>query len=77
MKTSDNDHIFKIVVRDFGSIHLSLGLLGNISFFIGSVLFLPRFELYKTIGVWLFIVGAFFMMIGSIGRLLVDVWKDV
>lgn len=64
----------KLLVRDFRWVHLSLGLLGNISFFAGSVLFLPAFEQYKTVGVWLFIVGAFLMTIGSLGQLLVDIW---
>ncbi|MCD1636447.1 YrhK family protein [Martelella mediterranea] len=53
--------------------HLSLGLLGNIGFFVGSIFFLPSLEQYKTLGVWLFIVGSFFMLIGALGRLLVDV----
>ncbi|HKK31546.1 MAG TPA: YrhK family protein [Alphaproteobacteria bacterium] len=66
----------RILVRDYGWVHLSLGLFGNIAFFVGSVLFLPRFEPIQTIGVWLFIVGAFFMAIGSLGRLLLSLWWD-
>lgn len=27
-------------------------------------------------GVWMFIVGSFGMMIGAIGRLLVDIWSE-
>lgn len=65
----------QVLVQDYGWIHLSLGWLGNGAFFIGSVLFLPQFEPYKTIGVWLFIVGAFFMWIGSTGRVLVSFWE--
>lgn len=72
----DGRHLLKIIVQDFGWIHHSIGLFGNINFFFGSVLFLPSFEAYKTIGVWMFIVGAFLMMIGAIGRLLVDVWEE-
>lgn len=66
----------KILVRDYGWVHLSLGLFGNIAFFVGSIRFLPRFEPIQTIGVWLFIVGAFFMAIGSLGRLLLSLWFD-
>jgi hypothetical protein len=66
----------RTLVQDYGWVHLSLGLLGNISFFVGSILFLPRFEPVQTIGVWLFIVGAFFMAVGSLGRLLVSLWSD-
>lgn len=69
-------HPIKILVQDYAWIHLGLGLFGNVSFFVGSILFLPSFEPYKTLGVWLFIVGAFFMMIGSLGKLLVDIWEE-
>lgn len=68
-------HPIRTLVQDFGWIHLSLGLLGNATFLAGSILFLPAFEPWKTTGVWLFIVGAFLMAIGSLGRLLVDVWE--
>lgn len=64
----------QVLVEDYGWIHLSLGWMGNAAFFIGSILFLPQFEAYKTIGVWLFIVGAFLMWIGASGRVLVSLW---
>lgn len=64
----------QVLVEDYGWIHLSLGWMGNAAFFFGSILFLPQFEAYKTIGVWLFIVGAFLMWIGSSGRVLVSLW---
>lgn len=66
----------KTLVQEFGWVHLSLGLFGNVSFFAGSLLFLPALEQYKTAGVWLFIVGAFFMTIGTVGRLLVDIYEE-
>lgn len=66
----------KMFVRDYGWVHLSIGLVGNVAFFIGSILFLPRFEPLKTVGVWLFIVGAGLMMIGAFGRLVVDLIED-
>lgn len=65
----------KTIIKDYGWIHLSLGLFGNGMFFAGSFLFLPTFEEFKTIGVWLFIFGSFFMLIGAVGSLLVGVWK--
>lgn len=52
-------------VEEFHWIHTSLGLIGNGSFFVGSVFFL--WESTKPAGVWLFIVGALGMMMGSIG----------
>lgn len=64
----------KVLVQDYGWVHLSLGWFGNGAFFIGSILFLPQFEAYKTIGVWLFIIGALLMWVGSTGRVLVDIW---
>jgi len=68
-------NLVKIVIKDYGWIHEGLGLFGNICFFVGSVLFLPVFEPYKTAGVWLFIIGSFFMLIGALGRLLVGIWQ--
>ncbi|MCG6943272.1 MAG: YrhK family protein [Thiohalocapsa sp.] len=69
-------NVIRVLVRDYGWIHLSLGLLGNVAFFVGSILFLPALEAFKVWGVWLFIAGSFLMMLGALGRLLVDVWKD-
>ena len=63
------------VVHEYGWIHTGLGLFGNINFLAGSVLFLPQFEQWKTLGVWLFIVGAAFMMFGAIGDFLVKVYE--
>ncbi len=65
----------KTIVRDYGWIHLSLGLLGNVLFFVGSILFLPPFEPVQTIGVWLFIFGSGLMMVGAVGQLLVKLYK--
>lgn len=66
----------KRLVRDYSWIHLSLGVIGNVSFVVGSFTFLPWFAEYKTIGVWLFIVGASLMLIGALGQLLISVWKN-
>ena len=69
-------NLLKTLVHDFGWVHLSVGLFGNAAFLVGSILFLPAFEPYKTIGVWLFIVGALLMLLGSIGNLLVDILRE-
>lgn len=66
----------KTLVKDYEWIHLSVGLIGHVSFLVGSVLFLPAFEPLKTLGVWLFIVGAGAMLIGYSGRALVDVYES-
>lgn len=65
----------KLIVNKYGWIHLSLGLIGNIMFLGGSLLFLPMLEEYKTVRIALFIGGSFLMLIGSTGRLLVDLWS--
>ena len=59
----------RLIVKDFGWVHTSLGLLGNVMFFVGSVFFLPSFSSVQTLGVWLFIIGSFLMMIGALGEL--------
>lgn len=52
-------------LEEFHWIHTSLGLVGNVCFFVGSVFFL--WEATKLAGVWLFIVGSLGMLLGSIG----------
>ena len=59
----------RLIVKDFGWIHTSLGLVRNAMFFVGSVFFLPSFSSYQTLGVWLFIIGSFLMLIGAMGEL--------
>lgn len=63
------------LVQEYGWVHTGLGLFGNIAFFAGSFLFLPALEKYKLLGVWLFILGAGFMLIGALGNLLVKVYE--
>ena len=36
--------ILQTVVRDYGWIRTSIGALGNLTFFIGSIFFLPAFK---------------------------------
>ena len=66
------NRFIRMVVRDYGWIHLALGLIGNITFFVGSILFLPQFDQYKTTAIWFFICGSLLMLVGAAGRLLVD-----
>ena len=76
----------KTFMQNYEWVHLSLGLGGNVAFLAGSILFLPMFEQphpnagaidmkWQTVGVWLFIVGAFFMFVGALGNLLVKIWR--
>lgn len=62
-------HPLRSIARHYTWVHTTLGLIGNTAFLIGSVFFL--FEDLKTVGIWLFIVGAAGMLIGQIGRALV------
>lgn len=63
------------LVHNYEYIHIGIGLLGNVQFFLGSVLFLERFSEYQHVGVWLFIVGSFMMLIGSLGSGLKATWR--
>ncbi len=56
-------------MQDYEWFHTLLGILGNLAFLVGSVLFL--FESLKRAGVWLFIVGSAGMLVGSVGSVLV------
>lgn len=58
----------KTLVRDFRWIHLCLGILGNFTFLVGSVLFLPALSAWQTLGVVLFIVGSALMFMGALGE---------
>lgn len=60
----------KRFVNDFEWVHTLIGICGNTLFFVGSLLFLS--EATKDIGVWTFIVGSAFMLIGSIGSAIVQ-----
>lgn len=76
--TADHDrslrHRAVEVAETFHWLHTSLGLLGNVAFFVGSVFFL--FESLKTAGVWLFILGSLGMLLGSIGDEVAELEDD-
>lgn len=59
------------IVDDFRAVHVALGLIGNLSFVVGSVFFF--YDNLKVPAIWLFIVGSTGMLIGSIGNAFVMV----
>lgn len=61
--------------NDFGWIHQGLGVAGALSFFVGSILFLWKDPL-QLIGVWLFIIGSFGMLIGNVGTFFFQLEKN-
>ncbi len=69
-----NVEVLREYLNDHRWIHLSLGLLGNLLFFGGSVLFLFEGRL-QSLGVWTFVVGSFFMLVRAVGEALVTYVK--
>lgn len=63
-------HPLRLLAHEYKWIHTGLGLLGNLTFVVGSVMFL--YESTKHAGTWLFIVGSTGMLIGSIGDAFVE-----
>ena len=68
--------VLKTLLQDYSWIHTGLGVTGNLTFFVGSILFLPQFEPWKTTGVWLFIAGSLLMLVGALGNLLTGLIED-
>lgn len=62
-------HPIHTFFREYEWVHTAVGIAGNTLFFVGSLLFLS--ESTKDIGVWCFIVGAAFMLFGSVGSAVV------
>ena len=60
-------------LRDFPWVHLGMALFGNALFVAGSVMFFS--DSVKTLAIWLFVVGSFGMLLGSVGELLVRIEK--
>lgn len=58
----------------FAWLQTSIGLLGNLSFFVGSILFL--WESSQLVGTWLFIVGSLGMLLGSLGSAVLRIEQD-
>lgn len=62
------------LAEDFHWLSISLGLVGNTAFFVGSIFFL--WEATKLAGIWLFIVGSLGMLLGSIGDKAAQLERD-
>lgn len=58
----------RTLVQDYENIHTVVGMIGNLLFVVGSVLFFRAFEQYYTLAVALFVAGSAFMFIGSLGN---------
>lgn len=57
--------LIELGVKDYVWIHTAIGLLGNVCFVIGSLLFLDQ---DRHIGTLFFIAGSIGMLIGSLGN---------
>ena len=62
------------VLRNYQWIHIGLGLIGNVTFVVGSVLFL--WDSTKFVATLLFILGSTGMLLGSIGQAIVKDWSS-
>ncbi|MDS0294369.1 YrhK family protein [Halogeometricum luteum] len=69
MTTTMLTDALKTLFHDYEWVHLGLGLIGNVLFFVGSVFFL--YEPLKRLGIYAFIVGSFLMLVGSVGQAVV------
>lgn len=67
--------MIRIFVNKYEYIHTAIGIIGNLLFVAGSVLFYKTFEQYYTLAVTMFVIGSAFMFIGSLGSGLRRLWK--
>jgi len=67
--------VIRTLVQDYEDIHITIGILGNLMFVIGSVLFFKAFDQYYTLAVTLFVAGSVAMLIGSLGAGLHRRWE--
>jgi len=63
--------LLRRIAQDYPWIHTGLGLVGNTTFFVGSIFFL--FAGLKVAGTWLFIAGSLGMLIDTVGETLLRV----
>lgn len=66
----------KTLVQDYGWVHLAIGLIGNMLFVTGSILFLPAFHALRPVRIYIFIAGSSLMLVGALGQLLVRIWRE-
>ena len=63
------------LVHDYEVVHTALGILGNLLFVIGSVLFFETFKNLHTLAVALFVAGSLLMLVGALGAGLKKCWR--
>lgn len=63
--TSQLPQPLHVLVCDYEWVHISLGLIGNCAFVIGSFLFFS--DSTKTLALWFFVIGSVGMLLGSLG----------
>lgn len=68
--------MLKAILREYAWIHLAIGVLGHIQFFVGSILFLERFRQLKPVGVWMFIIGSGMMLLARLADVGVKLLPD-
>ncbi|MAM24111.1 MAG: hypothetical protein CML55_01840 [Rhodobacteraceae bacterium] len=56
------------IVREYRHWHLTIAVIGNALFVVGSVLFFKIFEAWQTLAVWMFVVGSALMLVGALGE---------
>ena len=56
------------LIKRYEIVHVSIGILGNLMFVIGSVLFFDSFSGLYNMAVWLFILGSTLMLVGAVGE---------
>ena len=67
--------MIRTLVQDYERVHIAIGIIGNLLFVVGSVLFYKAFEQYYTLAVSLFVIGSAFMLVGSLGNGLRRLWE--
>ena len=59
--------MIRTLVQDYEHVHTAIGIVGNLLFVVGSVLFYKAFDQYYTLAVTLFVFGSVFMFVGAVG----------
>lgn len=67
--------MIRTLVQDYEHVHIAAGIVGNLLFVVGSVLFFRAFDQYYTLAVSMFVVGSALMFLGSIGAGLRRMWE--
>ncbi len=61
---------FRQRVHHFRWLHQIIGVLGGLTFVVGSICFLYE-DVWRTVATWLFIIGSAGMFIGNLGNVVV------